>query len=95
MSNNSNYQKQKPETEPAAKEATAQIPEPVKTVPETKAGATDDWMYPVTELAAKARKLFDVTPECVTTALKLAGLKMATMEKAKETVEKFMKQEVN
>lgn len=50
--------------------------------------------YKVSELAAQARQIFNTTPEVVTVALRTAGKEAATVEEAKETVQKFLNREV-
>lgn len=51
-------------------------------------------VYPVSELAANAKKVFETRQECVAAALKAAGKTECTVTEAKEIVEKFLKREV-
>ena len=55
----------------------------------------DEAKYEITELAKKAREIFDTTPEAVTVALKTAGHDTATVNEAKATVKAFLEREVN
>ena len=50
--------------------------------------------YKVSELAAQARPIFGTTPEVVTVALRTAGKETATVEEARETIQKFLTKEV-
>lgn len=50
--------------------------------------------YKTAELAAKARQMFDTTPEVVTVALRMAGKESYTVEEAKQTVHDFLNREV-
>lgn len=50
--------------------------------------------YNAAELAAKARQMFDTTPEVVTVALRLAGKDSFTVDEAKQTVQEFLNREV-
>ena len=50
--------------------------------------------YTAAELAAQARQLFGTTPEVVTVALRTAGKETATVEEARETIQKFLNKEV-
>ena len=54
----------------------------------------DTSTYSVEELAENARSIFGKPPEVVTTALKMAGKKTATLDDAKEIVKKFLEKEV-
>lgn len=63
-------------------------------VPKKEQKTLQESVYPVTELAANARKVFGVRQECVEAALKAAGKTKCTVTEAKEIVEKFMKREV-
>ncbi len=51
-------------------------------------------VYPVSELAANAKKVFGTRQECVAAALKAAGKTECTVTEAKEIVKKFLKREV-
>jgi hypothetical protein len=51
-------------------------------------------VYPASELAANAKKIFGTRQECVMAALKAAGKKGYTVTEAKGIVEKFVKREV-
>ncbi len=50
--------------------------------------------YKTAELAAKARQMFDTTPEVVSVALRLAGKETYTVDEAKRTVQIFLNKEV-
>lgn len=51
--------------------------------------------YTVKELAAGAKTVFPgISPDCVTAALRMAGVTKTTKEKAKEIVDKFVKEPV-
>lgn len=51
--------------------------------------------YTVKELATGAKTLFPgISPDCVTAALRMAGVTKTTKEKAKEIVEKFVNEPV-
>ncbi len=50
--------------------------------------------YKAAELAAKARQMFNTTPEVVSVALRLAGKKAYTVDEAKQTVQDFLNKEV-
>ena len=54
-----------------------------------------DVKYEISELAKKAREIFDTTPEAVTVALKTAGYSDATLSEAKAAVKAFLEKEVN
>ena len=51
-------------------------------------------VYPASELAANAKKIFGTRQECAMAALKAAGKKGYTVTEAKGIVEKFVKREV-
>ena len=51
-------------------------------------------VYPASELAANAKKVFGTRQECVAAALKAAGKTECTVTEAKEIVGKFLKREV-
>ena len=51
-------------------------------------------VYPASELAANAKKVFGTRQECVAAALKAAGQTECTVTEAKEIVGKFLKREV-
>lgn len=51
-------------------------------------------VYPASELAANAKKVFGTRQECVAAALKVAGKTECTVTEAKEIVGKFLKREV-
>ena len=51
-------------------------------------------VYPVSELAANARKIFGTRQECVSAALRAAGKTECTVPEAKAIVGKFLKKEV-
>lgn len=60
----------------------------------TKKAATPP-EYSIQELAAAAPSIFKgVSPDCVTAALRLAGIDRATKAKAQEVVEKFIKRPI-
>lgn len=46
------------------------------------------------DFVQSARAVFGVSPECVLTAFKMAGVDRATEKQAKKIVDDFMKQEV-
>lgn len=51
--------------------------------------------YSIAELAAGAKTVFPgISPDCVTAALRLAGVTKTTREKAKEIVDKFVNEPV-
>ena len=50
--------------------------------------------YKVSELAAKARQMFDTTPEVVSVALQLGGKDSYTVDEAKQIVNDFLNKEV-
>lgn len=50
--------------------------------------------YTAAELAEAAQTVFGIMPECVSAALKCAGVNKATLANAKEIVKKFMNKEV-
>lgn len=56
--------------------------------------APQESVYPVSELAANARKLFGTRQECVAAALRAAGKSECTVSEARTVVEKFLKKEV-
>lgn len=51
-------------------------------------------IYTAEELSANAMQLFGIQAECVTVALKVAGIKNCTVSKAREIVQEFLKKEV-
>ena len=54
----------------------------------------NDSVYTAQELAYNAKALFGVVPECVTAALRMAGIKSCTVNEAKTIVKNFLNQEV-
>ena len=52
-------------------------------------------IYTVRELAENAKALFNTMPECVTAALRFAGITSCTIEEAKAIVKNFLNQEVD
>lgn len=83
------------ETAKEAKAAeNAEIKEVAQHAPRKEQKALQESVYPVSELAANAKKIFGTRPECVTAALKAAGKSECTIPKAKEIVDKFLKREV-
>lgn len=50
--------------------------------------------YSADDFAGNAAKVFGTTPEAVRTALKIAGVKEATVEEAKAIVKNFLESEV-
>lgn len=50
--------------------------------------------YPVSELAANAKKLFGTRQECAEAALRAAGKTGCTVAEAKGIIEKFLRKEV-
>ena len=63
-------------------------------VPKEQPKAVKVPVYPASEIAANAGKLFGTRQECVAAALKAAGKTECTVLEAKEIVEKFLKREV-
>lgn len=63
---------------------------------ETKqaAGTKAAPQYTVAELANAAQKVFGVPQDVATAALRMAGVKAATIEEAKKIVQDFAKKEV-
>lgn len=63
---------------------------------ETKqaAGTTAAPQYTAAELANAAQKVFGVPQDVATAALRMAGVKAATIEEAKKIVQDFAKKEV-
>ena len=51
-------------------------------------------IYTAEELSDNSIQLFGVQAECVTVALKVAGIKNCTVSKAREIVQKFLKKEI-
>ncbi len=51
-------------------------------------------IYSASEFAVNAKEAFNTKPECVTTALKKAGITECTFAKAKEVVKKFLERKV-
>ena len=51
-------------------------------------------VYTAEEFASQAKKLFGTKPDIVTAAFYVAGKDKATVEEAKELVDKFRKKEV-
>ena len=62
--------------------------------PKKEQKASQESIYPASELAANARKVFGTRQECVAAALKAAGKTECTVTEAKEIVRKFVKREV-
>ena len=64
--------------------------------PKTPNTKPDDPVYTVAELAENSTAIFggDVLPEVVFAAFSLAGLKEATVAKAKEVTSRYLKKEV-
>ena len=58
----------------------------------TKSNAS---VYTARELAENAKALFNTMPECVTAALRFAGVSACTIEEAKTIVKNFLNQEVD
>lgn len=54
----------------------------------------EESIYTREELSANAAPLFGVKAECITAALKEAGVETCTVSKAKEIVRKFMGKEI-
>lgn len=52
-------------------------------------------VYTARELAENAKALFNTMPECVTAALRFAGVTACTIEEAKTIVKNFLNQEVD
>lgn len=62
--------------------------------PKNEPRAEKESAYPVSELAANAKKIFGTRQECVSAALRAAGKTECTVSEAKVIVEKFLKKEV-
>lgn len=62
--------------------------------PKKEQKAPKESVYPASELAANAKKVFGTRQECVAAALKAAGKAECTVTEAKGIVEKFLKREV-
>ncbi len=62
--------------------------------PEEKTMVGKGSAYPVSELAANAKKIFGTRQECVSAALRAAGRTECTVPEAKEIVKKFLAKEV-
>ena len=60
---------------------------------ETATAAVES-LYPVEELAAVAKDVFKASPDIVTAALRLKGVKKTTLKEAQRIVEAFRKKEV-
>ncbi len=70
-------------------------PAPVMAAPVPKpAPKPRESEYPLSELVKGARAVLGVSPECVMTAFRLAGIGRATEQQARKIVDDFMKQEV-
>lgn len=54
----------------------------------------DETKYGIADFAAKARELFETTPEVVTVALRTAGKETATKAEAAQTIKAFLEKEV-
>lgn len=68
--------------------------EVVREAPQKEQKASQEYVYPASELAANAKKVFGTRQECVAAALKAAGKTECTVTEAKEIVGKFLKREV-
>lgn len=62
--------------------------------PKKKPKVEKESAYPVSELAANAKKLFGTRQECAEAALRAAGKTGCTVAEAKEIIEKFLRKEV-
>ena len=62
--------------------------------PKKEPKAEKESAYPVSELAANAKKIFGTRQECVSAALRAAGKTECKVSEAKKIVEKFLKKEV-
>jgi len=62
--------------------------------PKEKPKVAKESAYPVSDLAANAKKIFGTRQECVLAALRAAGKTECTVSEAKAIVEKFLKKEV-
>lgn len=60
---------------------------------ETATAAVES-LYTVEELAAVAKNVFKASPDIVTAALRLEGVKKTTLKEAQRIVEAFRKKEV-
>ncbi len=82
-------------TKEARTAETAEIKaEVAQEAPKKEQKASQESVYPASELAANAKKVFGTRQECVAAALKAAGKAECTVTEAKEIVEKFLKREV-
>lgn len=86
----------------AKAESTADVVEEQKTnavedtapVKAEKVKAPAESEYTIEELVDGAGNIFNTRRECVVAALKVAGVTMCTVSKAKELVDAFLKKEV-
>lgn len=62
--------------------------------PKNEPKAEKESAYPVSDLAANAKKIFGTRQECVSAALRAAGKTECTVSEAKTIVGKFLKKEV-
>lgn len=74
----------------AAEEKHEETVQELKNKPKTE----KEFSYPVSDLAANAKKIFGTRPECVSAALRSAEKTECTVSEAKVIVEKFLKREV-
>lgn len=65
-----------------------------KTSSTEAASAKVESVYTAHELAAAAKEVFHASPDIVTAALRIAGVKKATVQEATRIVEDFRKKEV-
>lgn len=74
--------------------ATKKTEAPPEAATATNRQATTESMYSAEELATVAGSVFGTSQDCVTAALKVAGISKCTISKAKAIVEAFRKKEV-
>ena len=91
MLNNINYNA---EVEKVAKTTTYKDKERINDEQSDAKINTGNSVYSVDELAGAARKVFNVQPEIVRTALKMTGKTKATIEETNDIVKKFLSREV-
>lgn len=76
-----------------SKTAATEAAKTIKTAEKT-ASKQKESTYTAEEFSANAVKLFGTRKECVSAALKAAGITTCTLSKARDVVEKFIKKEV-
>jgi len=66
----------------------------IEQTPKEKPRVAKESAYPVSDLAANAKKIFGTRQECVVVALNAAGKSEYMVSEANKIVEKFLKREV-